>query len=130
MGGFHMSEACGTPLNHIGLKRWLKPFCSGFQRHHCRACGMLVCSKHIDNDVTMSDGNNHKTCNECYSVIIAIPMYYFSDQWDKEWLDYLVKRRKRCGRRTSDDPKIPKQLFTYYCSQIQDLSCKFNELPI
>uniref|UniRef100_A0A3Q1HGK9 Uncharacterized protein n=1 Tax=Anabas testudineus TaxID=64144 RepID=A0A3Q1HGK9_ANATE len=41
------------------------------RRHHCRACGLVVCGKCSDNKVALEyDGNKlNKVCKSCYSIL-------------------------------------------------------------
>lgn len=49
------------------------PFSTFTRRHHCRACGCVVCWKCLDNKVALEyDGNKmNKVCKACYSVLTA-----------------------------------------------------------
>uniref|UniRef100_A0A8C8M3U4 FYVE, RhoGEF and PH domain containing 4b n=1 Tax=Oncorhynchus tshawytscha TaxID=74940 RepID=A0A8C8M3U4_ONCTS len=56
-----MCMKCSEPFN--ALTRW---------RHHCRACGCVVCWRCSDNKVTLEyDGNKvNKVCLDCHSALI------------------------------------------------------------
>lgn len=43
------------------------------RRHHCRACGCVVCWKCSDNKAALAyDGNKmNKVCKSCYSILRA-----------------------------------------------------------